>query len=181
MATPKHTPVSAVKQQGWRSFRQALKATVQDMEHDFLLILLALSTTLPPLSHVHCALPQAARFDVLAMSLMLVNTITSPTLQDLSPTDSHNPFFYPMLNASHPLSHAISFHPAPPQQTCPYSSHSTFLALHLPSLIFPAVLHSQLQSPKMPILALTIGCKAAMVHKVVVCAWRGWEVNEDNI
>jgi len=56
-----------------------------------------------------------------------------------------------MLDASHPLSHALSFHPTPPQQTRPYPSCSTFLASHLPSLIFPAVLHSWLRSPKMPI------------------------------
>jgi hypothetical protein len=33
--------------------------------------------------------------------LMLVNTITSP-IRDSSPTDSHNPSFYPMLDASPP-------------------------------------------------------------------------------
>jgi hypothetical protein len=28
---------------------------------------------------------------------------------------------------------------------------------------------------------LTIGCKAAMVREVVVRAWRGWEVDEDDV
>ena len=87
---------------------------------------------------------------------MLVNTITSPTLQDSSPTDSHNASFYPMLrvNASPPSltpsllpSHTSVTSPTDPSLSLPLN----LLSLTPPFPNLPAVLHSRLRSPTTPI------------------------------